>query len=275
MKEIRLLRADEIEVRVQSARGDKKIFLLYKDARVDQRILDETFGSMYWQRSHQIIDGRLYCTVSIWDDDRKQWVGKQDVGTESNTEKEKGQASDSFKRACFNWGIGRELYTAPTIYITTSSTYPNMRVRYIHYSDDRSIDGLIITETREGQEFIVYKWGNYDKKLAGEATAQQTPAKAPTPNQLPSKSHAETKTSPAKSNAKLASSTQEAQQTKPKKRVTTNDKDLIEKLAIYCLDKNHSPEEACSNYDCVGDVVSELQVAIDNIIMERELTKNN
>jgi hypothetical protein len=110
MGAIRRLRADEIEVRAAQVKKNAKgsvyaSLLLYKDARVDQRLLDETFGSMNWQRSHEIIDGRLYCTVSIWDAEKKIWVSKQDVGTESNTEKEKGQASDSFKRACFNWGM--------------------------------------------------------------------------------------------------------------------------------------------------------------------------
>ena len=80
-------------------------------------ILDETVGAMNWQRGHSVIDGNLYCTISIWDEEKEQWIAKSDVGTESNTEKEKGQASDSFKRAGFNWGIGRELYSAPFVYI--------------------------------------------------------------------------------------------------------------------------------------------------------------
>ena len=117
-KKIRLLKADEIDARVSQVFESGAVLLLYKDARVDQRILDETFGPMSWQRSHQIIDGNLYCTVSVWDEKTQQWVSKQDVGTESFTEAEKGQASDSFKRACFNWGIGRELYTAPFIWCT-------------------------------------------------------------------------------------------------------------------------------------------------------------
>lgn len=116
MRPIRQLHADEIDARVSQVFESGAVLLLYKDARVDQRILDETFGPMNWKRSHQTIDGNLYCTVEIWDDEKKQWVSKQDVGTESYTEAEKGQASDSFKRACFNWGIGRELYTAPFIW---------------------------------------------------------------------------------------------------------------------------------------------------------------
>lgn len=120
MKEIRLLTANDIECRAQQV--DKAFkwcsLLLYKNARVDMQILDETFGRFGWQRSHEIINGRLYCTVSIYDNEKKQWVSKQDVGTESNTEAEKGQASDAFKRACFNIGIGRELYTSPKIFVT-------------------------------------------------------------------------------------------------------------------------------------------------------------
>ena len=81
------------------------------------KILDETVGPENWKRSHELINGNLFCNVSIWDEGKKEWVTKQDVGTESYTEKEKGQASDAFKRACFNWGIGRELYTAPFIWI--------------------------------------------------------------------------------------------------------------------------------------------------------------
>jgi hypothetical protein len=125
MEQIRTLTKDEIECRVSLIKDYKKNgkdaafcqLLLYKDARVDQRLLDEIYGSLNWKREHQLIGDRLYCTVSIWDAEKKEWVSKQDVGTESYTEKEKGQASDSFKRACFNWGIGRELYSAPQITI--------------------------------------------------------------------------------------------------------------------------------------------------------------
>lgn len=107
------LRADEIEVRVAQANEYGVSLLLYKDARCDQNILDETVGAMNWQRYHTRENAN--CIVSIWDKEKQMWVAKEDTGTESNTEKEKGLASDSFKRACFNWGIGRELYTAPVI----------------------------------------------------------------------------------------------------------------------------------------------------------------
>lgn len=109
------LYAGEIECRVAQAKENGVTLLLYKDARCDQNILDETVGPFNWQRHHSRDNAN--CVVSIWDDKKSCWVGKEDTGTESNTEKEKGLASDSFKRACFNWGIGRELYTAPFIWV--------------------------------------------------------------------------------------------------------------------------------------------------------------
>ena len=155
MKEIRLLRANEIECRVSTISEKGISLLLYKDARVDQKILDETFTPFGWKRSHQSIDGNLYCIVEIYDEDKKEWVSKQDVGVTSYSEKEKGQASDSLKRACFNWGIGRELYSAPFIWIPASKvniqpkgdkyiTYDRFTVQYITYNEQREIDSLVI-----------------------------------------------------------------------------------------------------------------------------------
>lgn len=114
----RTLNANEIDVRVAQINEKGATLLLYKDARCDQNILDDTVGPMNWQRHHSRENAN--CIVSIWDDKKKQWIEKEDTGKESFTEKEKGLASDSFKRACFNWGIGRELYTAPHIWITSS-----------------------------------------------------------------------------------------------------------------------------------------------------------
>lgn len=124
MLNFRDLTADEIDCRIQSVHKEGKglVLLLYKDARVDQNILDETVGAENWQREHYECKGNLYCRVAIdtnalIEKDVPRWVWKSDCGTESNTEAQKGEASDSFKRACFNWGIGRELYTAPFIWI--------------------------------------------------------------------------------------------------------------------------------------------------------------
>ena len=122
MEEIRLLTKDDIDVRVSNVTENngtvKVMLLLYKDARVDMKILDELYTPMGWKRTHKVIGDRLYCCVEVWNPMAGEWIGKEDVGTESNTEAEKGQASDSFKRACVNWGIGRELYSAPRIYVT-------------------------------------------------------------------------------------------------------------------------------------------------------------
>lgn len=119
MNEIPLLTAHDVELRVsqlqQTNYGVYATLLVYKDARCDMRYLDECFGPMNWKRDHQLINGNLFCTVSIYDEEKSQWISKQDVGTESNTEATKGQASDAFKRSCFCWGIGRELYDAPII----------------------------------------------------------------------------------------------------------------------------------------------------------------
>lgn len=113
--EFRTLRPNEIEVRVGRVTQRGASLLLYKDARCDMAILDETVGALNWKRKH--CRDNHNCIVSIWDENKEQWVTKEDVGTESNTEREKGLASDSFKRACVNWGIGRELYTSPRINI--------------------------------------------------------------------------------------------------------------------------------------------------------------
>jgi hypothetical protein len=111
------LTIDEIEFRVQSVTAKGAIILPYKDARADMNRLDESVGALNWKRENVVIDGNIHCIVSIWCDKKQQWVSKMDVGTESNTEAVKGQVSDAFKRACFNWGIGRELYDYPLIFV--------------------------------------------------------------------------------------------------------------------------------------------------------------
>ena len=170
----RRLKASEIDARVSTVSEKGCSLLLYKDARVDMNILDETVGSNNWKRSHQMIGDRLYCTVEIWDESKSQWISKQDVGTESYTEKEKGQASDSFKRACFNVGIGRELYTAPFIWIPADkvnltqnngkyTTYDRFRVMSISYDTDGNITGLEIANQKTGDK--VFSMGKKTEKL--------------------------------------------------------------------------------------------------------------
>lgn len=166
MNKFRKLNADEIECRISIVKEKSVTLLLYKDARCDMNILDETVGPENWERRHKGIDGRLYCVVSIYSEDHSRWIDKEDVGTESYTEKEKGQASDSFKRACVNWGIGRELYTAPRITISNGCCnikqsqnkfvcYDKFYVSKIAYDDKGSICDLVIRDQNSNKE--VYK----------------------------------------------------------------------------------------------------------------------
>ncbi len=159
----RYLKADEIECRVATINEKGCSLLLYKDARCDMNILDEIVGAMNWKREHTRDNAN--CIVSIWDDTKKQWISKEDTGAESYTEKEKGLASDSFKRACFNWGIGRELYTAPFIWIKASDfnlikngskfkTYDKFFVAKITYLDGK-IDGLVIKNANTNKNVFI------------------------------------------------------------------------------------------------------------------------
>jgi hypothetical protein len=192
----RPLTKDEIDCRVATCNGNGVTLLLYKDARVDQNILDETFGIFGWQRSHQLIDGNLYCTVSVRNPETGEWIHKQDVGKESNAEKEKGQASDSFKRACFNLGIGRELYTAPFIWVPKElvtikkdnkgkdTTYDKFSVRSITIEGGKIVQLEIQNDTRK---CVVYTYGTKKQNNAPaqneQATVQnqqkQAPSKTP------------------------------------------------------------------------------------------------
>lgn len=172
--QFRTLKANEIDVRVAQIDKSWCTLLLYKDARVDMNILDETVGSMNWQKKY--LRDNANCIVSIWDSEKNQWIEKEDTGTESFTEAEKGLASDSFKRACFNWGIGRELYTAPSIFIFPRKdmvkqkedeepkeffegkngkyqTKTRFYVDYIDYDSNRNIQNLIIRDHKGNSRF--------------------------------------------------------------------------------------------------------------------------
>ena len=157
--EFRDLTADAIEVRVQSIKVKKgeptgAILLLYKNARCDMNILDETVGAENWQREHYDCKGNLFCRVGIntlytTPEAEPRWIWKADCGVESNTDAQKGEASDSFKRACVNWGIGRELYTSPFIWVP---------VKFIDAYDtgrkDRSGNPIFATNDRFAVEAI-------------------------------------------------------------------------------------------------------------------------
>ena len=182
MKKFRLLTASEIDCRVSTVTDSGCSLLLYKDARCDMNILDETVGPENWQRRHTLINGNLFCEVGIYVPEREEWVWKQDVGTESNTEKEKGEASDSFKRACFNWGLGRELYTAPFIWITAGgvklqdyngrkTTKDRFSVTDIQYDDKGNISALEIRN--DSQKKIVFSYGNTVNQQADDLVTEQ------------------------------------------------------------------------------------------------------
>ena len=170
MNMFRTLRADEIDCRISQVKENGLSLLLYKDARCDQNILDEVVGPFNWKREHTR-DNRN-CIVSIKNPETGEWISKEDTGTESNTEKEKGLASDSFKRACFNWGIGRELYTAPFIWIAAKdckiveykgkkACFDRFTVKGIGYTDG-VISGVEIKNQATGK--ICFKWGEVNEE---------------------------------------------------------------------------------------------------------------
>lgn len=153
---MRKLRADEIECRVAQVSSKGCSLLLYKTARFDRAILDEEFGTMNWQNDFKVIDGKMYGGIAVRDEDNN-WVWKWDCGTESNTEAEKGQASDCFKRAGFKWGIGVELYTAPFIWLNVdvkqegskwklANPFTKYAVKSIDYNNDCISDLEIVDD---------------------------------------------------------------------------------------------------------------------------------
>lgn len=166
------LKAEEIDVRIAQLGDGWLSLLLYKDARVDMDILDETVGPMNWQRKHTRDNAN--CIIEIWDKEKGQWISKEDTGTESFTEKEKGLASDSFKRSGFNWGIGRELYTSPKIFIQsvddkgqsnyeTKEVKGKMQCKTTFYVEAIQIENKVITglsiKNNKNKRVFIYKKG--------------------------------------------------------------------------------------------------------------------
>lgn len=190
IKSIPLMKPEDIEIRIgQIDRNGKWLtLLLYKNARVDMAILDEVFGEFGWQRTHREIKGNLFCTISVWDDDKKQWISKEDVGTESNIEAEKGEASSSLKRCGTNWKIGRELYSSPKIFLKPPAVeikqegnkyvcYDHFVVTDIAYTDDRKINKLVIAKEAYNKRTTVFEW----ESLADYKPQHIPPKEPPTP----------------------------------------------------------------------------------------------
>lgn len=175
---MRKLYADEIECRVAQVKANGCSLLLYKTARVDRAILDETFGPMNWQNDFKVIDGKMYGYVSVWDKEKNQWITKADCGVESFAEAEKGEASDCFKRGCFKWGIGVELYSAPFIWLSVPTQsvngkyqlvdkYIKFSVEKIGYSEKGNINDLIISDDKGN---IVFKMNSKKKPKTVKGT---------------------------------------------------------------------------------------------------------
>lgn len=180
---MRRLKASEIECRVAQVTSSGCSLLLYKTARVDRAILDEEFGAMSWQNDFKVIDGKMYGGIGIYSNDLLEWLWRWDCGTESNTEAEKGQASDCFKRAGFKWGIGVELYTAPFIWYGCK-TVKNVKGKYelidkfikfevseIGYSDIGEINKLKIIDNKGN---IVFELGKKAEKPKTEPKTNDT-----------------------------------------------------------------------------------------------------
>jgi len=184
----RPLKAEEIDLRVgrfNETRSGKVIanFLLYKDARVDMALLDEMYPNK-WKREHKEIGGNLYCIISVWNDEIKQWITREDVGTESFSDKEKGQASDSFKRSGFNFDIGRELYSKGckniSVFMDSDEVYKNGKGKWnlsfgvsFHVSHIESEKGQVFKlEISDQNGKVRYKYPN-DKTITPQKPKQQ------------------------------------------------------------------------------------------------------
>jgi hypothetical protein len=173
MSKFRLLKADEIECRVQSVKNGKATMLLYIDSRCVTNLLDEAVGCMNWQTEFYQVNGLIMGKLGIWDDDKKTWVWKSDTGTESNIEAEKGQISDTYKRLLSRWGV-TELYTAPRIQLDDDG-YNNTgyKVSEITY-EGRKITHLVIVN-RFGKE--AFRWDINADNSTSKPSPVLTPSK--------------------------------------------------------------------------------------------------
>ena len=183
-KKIRNLKADEIECKVSSINKNGLQLLLYKTARTDKAILDEVYTEDGWYNDYEEIKGNLFCTIYIWSDERKQWLARKDCGVESAFgDKEKGEASDAFKRAGFKVGIGTELYTPIFIWIPhldskkeenyvenydkmkdKYSTFTKFSVEKIDTSEDKVIKQISIVNDKGKRVFIKKESKKEEKK---------------------------------------------------------------------------------------------------------------
>lgn len=172
MIKFRPLTESEIEVKVKQVKENGLVALLYKTARTDMDLLDETVGAENWVNDYREIKGNLYCGIGIKNGD--DWIWKWDCGIESREDDEgnekKGEASDAFKRAGVRVGIGRALYSAPFIWISAEkanvkkgangkwSCNDKFKVEKIVYSaDDKRIVGLSIININKKARCFVWQ----------------------------------------------------------------------------------------------------------------------
>ena len=166
------LRPNEVEARVAQCSAKGASLLLYKTARTDYALLDETVGPEFWQCSYREVKGNLFCDLSIQFDNG--WVTKSNCGTESNMEAQKGEASDAMKRAGFAWGIGRELYTAPFIWVPADKLQrlvQNERTGKWQCLDRFEVTDMTVANgeivglaiSHEGKRDVVYRYGGIKK----------------------------------------------------------------------------------------------------------------
>lgn len=185
-----LLTADQIEVKVKQVTAKGAVLLLYKNVRTDMDILDSVIGPCNWANDYTEHKGNLYCGIGIYDTDTDRWVWKWDCGIESRADSEgnqkKGEASDAFKRAGFRWGIGRELYSSPFIFVKVPTKpkgsnfeledrFQSFEVKEIQYTE-RKISGLLIVDNK-GHEW--FRFGLAAKRCQGSAKPEPTPLPEP------------------------------------------------------------------------------------------------
>ena len=178
MKKFRLLNADEIECRVAICKDNGVSILLYKTARTDADLLDETVGPEYWENDFKLVDGVLYGGIGVDFAKSGKLVWKWDAGTESNTEAEKGRASDAFKRAGFKHGIGRELYSAPFIWIGADKCSIKPKGAKYQCDDDFTVMEIGYDAQERINKLIIGIKGNIVWSM-GAARPVQRPAEPP------------------------------------------------------------------------------------------------
>ena len=176
MKKInRPLKAEEVEIRIGTINEEGVTFLLYKNARIDRKILTDNYNNL-WQSKFEVKDGVTYCTISVYDEELKQWISREDCGIESmqkDDNKIKAKASDAFKRAAFQFGIGEELYSVKNLYLKNCTekkerkgqTYFNLKndYKYLYVKELEYKDNNIVKVVCENKsKLITFTKNNYN-----------------------------------------------------------------------------------------------------------------